>query len=132
MVPTFKLHRLVRDKLRAEYERTGQKATYVELTSDEYKTQLVKKIIEEISEANLSASIEEVTNEIADVQQAVEDLVVACGTTVEKVKYAQQVRSNLKGGFSTGCFVETLELSDDDPWVSYYRQRPDLYPEVKE
>ena len=130
-MPIFRLHKLVRDKLRAEYERTGQKATYIELSAEEYKNQLVKKIIEEVSEIKTDDSIDEITNEIADTQQAIDDLIVACGITNEKVKFTQQVRSNLKGGFAAGYFVETLELSDDDPWVEYYRKRPDVFPEVK-
>jgi predicted house-cleaning noncanonical NTP pyrophosphatase (MazG superfamily) len=130
-MPTFKLHKLVRDKLKAEYERTGQKATYIELTPDEYKTQLVKKIIEEISEVKIGDPVEEITNEIADAMQAVEDFIVACGTTAEKVRYAQQVRNSLKGGFGAGYFVETIELDNSDPWVEYYRQRPDIFPELK-
>jgi predicted house-cleaning noncanonical NTP pyrophosphatase (MazG superfamily) len=114
-----------------EYERTGQKATYIQLSPEEYKTQLLKKINEEVNEIHISDSIEDITNEIADVQQALTDLMAAFGIAPEKVTYTGQVRNNLKGGFKSGYFVETLELADDDPWVEYYRKSPDIFPEIK-
>ena len=35
------------------------------------------------------------------------------------------------GSFLNGRFVNQIEIADDDPWVEYYRDRPDLFPEDK-
>jgi predicted house-cleaning noncanonical NTP pyrophosphatase (MazG superfamily) len=130
-MPKFKLNKLVRDKLRDEYARTGQLAVYTDLTPDEYKSKLLEKIVEETREIKINAPIDAITNEISDLRQAIDDLMSAYNISEEKVKFTQQLRSNLKGGFTAGVFVDTLELKDEDPWVDYYRQRPDIFPEEK-
>ena len=128
-MPIFKLNKLVRDKLRDEYARIGQLAVYKDLTPDEYKLKLLEKIIEETREIKLDGPIDEITNEISDLRQVIDDLMAAYSISEEKLKFTMQLRKNLKGGFSAGVFVDTLELKDNDPWIDYYRERPDLFPE---
>ena len=42
-MPKFIFNKLVRDKLRQEYERMNQKAVYRRLTPDEHATELKRK-----------------------------------------------------------------------------------------
>lgn len=129
-MPTFKLNKLVRDKLRDEYQRTNQKATYRELTLDDHKLELKNKIVEETKEIQLDKPVAEITDEIADIRQVLDDFMGLYGITEEQVTAAKQKKYIKKGGFAAGNFVETLELADDDKWVGYYRQSPDIFPEV--
>lgn len=128
-MPKFKLNKLVRDKLPADYEKTGQKATYRELTPSEHKSELIRKIIEEASEINVYNSNEEITGEIADIQQVLDDLAFVCGIDQAQINLIKQAKNDKKGGFKNGAFVDTLELADEDEWVQYYRKRPDVFPE---
>jgi len=130
-MPKFKLDKLVRDNLRNIYASIGQKAKYRKLTLDGHKSQLVRKIIEEVQEIQISDPISDITDEIADIRQVLDDLMGLYGISELDVKTTQQKTYDKKGGFSEGTYVETLELAGDDKWVEYYRKRPDLFPEIK-
>lgn len=130
-MPKFVLNKLVRDGFRDEYKRSGQKAIYRELSLEEHKSQLIRKIVEEAQEINLaSSSQEEVVKEIADIEQAIDDIAVLCDITKEQILVAKQKKYEKIDGFAVGTFVETIELADDDEWVEYYRKSPDIFPEV--
>jgi len=128
-MPTFHLNKLVRDKLREIYAGLDQKAKYKKLTSREHKEQLIRKITEEANEIDIDSSISEITDEIADLRQVLEDMMLIYGISEEQVKNSQRVSFDKKGGFIGGTYVEKLELADDDEWVSYYRKRPDIFSE---
>lgn len=128
-MPKFELNKLVRDGLRDEYERTNQNPVFRELSIDELKTQLARKIIEEANEIRVNSRPDEVIDEAADIRQILDDIMAIYDITEEQVKLAQQKKYDKKGGFANGVFVETLELDDNDPWVGYYRRNPDIFPE---
>lgn len=128
-MPRFKLNKLIRDKLPTDYEKAGQKAVYRKLTLPEHKAELIRKIIEEASEININDDNEEITGEIADIQQVLDDLVFVFGIDQKQIDIIKQIKNEKKGGFRDGAFVDTLELTDTDEWVSYYRKRPDIFPE---
>lgn len=129
-MPKFELHKLVRDGLRKEYEIAGQKATYIELSPDEHKRHLARKVIEEVIEIPLDEKADNLGGGFADVQQAIDDLMVLYGVAKEQVETAQKAKYAKKGGFAGGTFVTTLELADkDEEWIEYYRKRPDVFPE---
>ncbi len=128
-MPTFKLNKLIRDNLKDIYIDTNQKAKYRKLKSKEHKQELIRKIIEEASEINADSSAIEITDEIADIRQVLDDLMSLCGITEEQVQMVQRNIFDKKGGFAQGTFVETLKLKDDDKWAEYYRKKPDVFPE---
>lgn len=129
-MPKYVLNKLVRDKLRDEYEKMNQKATYKTLSSDELVQALMQKLTEEIKEANV-ADRQSIVTELADIYQVVEDTMNVYGITPQEVYEAKQAKLDKKGGFSGATFVQTLELDDDDEWNDYYRASPDVYQELK-
>jgi predicted house-cleaning noncanonical NTP pyrophosphatase (MazG superfamily) len=128
-MPTFKLNKIIRDKLVIEYERLGQKAKYKKLSLVEHKKELIRKIIEEASEININDSLEKTAGEIADVQQVLRDLASLCGIRNHQIEIIRQAKFDRKGGFAGGNYVTILTLADDDEWVKYYRERPDVFLE---
>jgi predicted house-cleaning noncanonical NTP pyrophosphatase (MazG superfamily) len=128
-MPKFELNKLVRDGLKNEYERTNQNPVFRELSIDELKTQLARKIIEEANEIRVNSRPDEVIDEVADIRQILDDIMAIYDITEGQVKSAQQKKYDKKGGFANGVFVEILELDDNDPWVGYYRRNPDIFPE---
>lgn len=131
-MPTFKLNKLVRDKLPAIYKALEQKALTRKLSKTQLSKALVRKIIEETSEITDKTSKTELIGEIADVQQVLDDLKSLHGISNSEVAEIQAKKKAKKGGFSQGIFVETLTLADGDKWVDYYRAEPKRFPEVKE
>lgn len=129
-MPKFRLNKLVRDGFVEEYKKTNQKATYIKLSEEGHKTQLVSKIVEEALEIKLDRPKDEVAKEIADIEQAISDLMKVCNITPEQIEILKQEKFKKLGGFIGGNFVDTIEIADDDEWVKYYRSNPDVFPEV--
>lgn len=129
-MPTFHLNKLIRDKLHDEYEKMSQAAVYRELSKEEFLSELKRKIIEEASEIDINDKAS-VLNELADIQQAIDDLVRAIGATAGEVMAVKSKKFSKKGGFADARYVETLTLQDGDTWTDYYRQDPERFPEEK-
>lgn len=129
-MPIFKFGKLVRDKIVSHQIAAGAVPTYHQLDEIQHKEALVRKIIEEASEVT-SASTAEVASEIADVQQALDDLKERYGLTDAVVAKAQAAKKAKNGAFKEGMYIETVEVSEDDPWTAYYRKNPDRYPEIR-
>ena len=129
-MPTFIFNKLIRDKLKAEYVKLDHKATYKRLSDSELFEALKQKIIEEAKEIPADGSKEEIAGELADVQQALDDLATRAGITIEEIMNAKQKKFEKKGGFSEGLFVEKVELHPNDEWVACYRRSPEKYEEI--
>ncbi|HUB93179.1 MAG TPA: nucleoside triphosphate pyrophosphohydrolase [Verrucomicrobiae bacterium] len=125
----FRFNKLVRDKIVEQQIASGAKPKYRILDHDEHVKFLVDKIIEESKEI-VDASKEEMAGEIADVQQAIDDLIEKLGLTRDAVVRAQHKKNVKAGAFARGFYVDHVEVMDDNEWVAYYRKNPDRYPEI--
>jgi len=130
-MPTFIFNKLVRDRLRDEYVKMNQKATLKSLSKSEHSIELVNKIIEEVKEIPVDGTKAAITAELADAKQALDDLMTLHAITAEDIETVQKKKFAKKGGFAGGTYVVSLELSDDDEWVDYYRAAPDIFPEIQ-
>ena len=130
-MPKFILNKLIRDKLLRQFEQDGQVATHKILSGDEHQAALKQKVLEEAKEIPLTNNQTDLINEIADVQQALDDLKTISGITNEQVSESQKTKYHKKGGFLDGVYVSTLELNNTDEWLDYYRSHPSLFPELK-
>lgn len=126
----FKFAKLVRDKIVSNQLASGAKPSFRQLSPDEHKRALINKIIEEAGEI-IQATSDTVVAEIADVQQALDDLKAKYGITDKAVRQAQQLKNDKNGAFQKGHFIEYVEVDEGDPWADYYRANPDRYPEIK-
>jgi len=126
----FILDKLIRDKLRAEYERLNQKAVYRTLSKSELAEALKQKLIEEAKEIDVSDR-QSIVEEVADAYQVLEDMLTANGISLEEVQKVKLTKFEKKGGFTEATYIETLELSEDDDWNEYYRKHPDLFKEIE-
>jgi len=126
----FLLDKLIRDKLRAEYEKLHQKAKYRTLSKSEFVEALKQKLIEEANEIDITDR-QSIIGEVADVYQVLEDMLAANDISLTEVQTVKQAKFEKKAGFANATYIETLELSDDDEWNEYYRKQPDLYKEIE-
>jgi predicted house-cleaning noncanonical NTP pyrophosphatase (MazG superfamily) len=125
----FRLDKLVRDKI-VEYQLSvGQKPTYSTLSHIEHIKALANKIAEEASEL-AKAPAEKLASEIADVEQALDDLKKISGIKPSVITAAKTEKRRKNGAFKKGLYIETLELDEDDPWTAYYRSEPDRFEEL--
>ena len=128
-MPKFAFNKLVRDNIVDQQTASGARPAFRRLKTAEHKQQLVHKITEEAREI-LSAPPQELAAEIADVQQALDDLRQLMRVSADEVRAAQTKKNQKNGPFTQGLFVEYVEVAEDNPWVEYYRQNADRYPEI--
>ncbi|HEX8763434.1 MAG TPA: nucleoside triphosphate pyrophosphohydrolase [Candidatus Saccharimonadales bacterium] len=128
-MPRFKLSKLVRDKIVDHQIKSGAKPSFRKLDPLEHKQELINKIIEEAQEI-LHSDSGQVAAEIADVQQALDDLKELCGLTDDEIMAAQKEKNDKNGAFKQGYFIDHIEIDEKDKWTAYYRENADRYPEV--
>jgi predicted house-cleaning noncanonical NTP pyrophosphatase (MazG superfamily) len=126
----FQFKKLVRDKIVDQQIASGAKPIYHRLAENELRHELVKKIQEESSEI-INTDHDTVAGEIADVQQAIDDLILACKLTKTEVADKQRLKNEKNGSFSKGIYVEYVEVDENDKWVNYYRENADRYPQIR-
>lgn len=129
-MPKFQFSKLVRDKIIEHQLASGATPSYRQLSPDQHKDELIKKIIEESQEIS-QAQPNEIAMEIADVQQALDDLKELYGLTTEDISKAQAAKNRKNGAFKKGLYVNYIEVDDGNDWVNYYRKNSDRYPEVE-
>ncbi|HYG83437.1 MAG TPA: nucleoside triphosphate pyrophosphohydrolase [Verrucomicrobiae bacterium] len=129
-MPKFKFAKLVRDKIVEHQIASGATPIYRQLNPKEHKNELIKKIVEESQEI-LHAKPEEVAAEIADVQQALDDLKEQYGLTDKDITKAQAIKNEKNGAFKKGLYVDYVELDGNSKWADYYRKNSSRYPEIK-
>lgn len=129
-MPTFKFDKLVRDKIVDHQIASGAKPAYHVLDAAAHKRELVRKITEEAEEI-LGAPADAVAEEIADVQQALDDLKALYGVNDADVAAAQKAKNDKNGAFKKGLYVDAVTVDEADKWVSYYRDNADRYPEIE-
>jgi predicted house-cleaning noncanonical NTP pyrophosphatase (MazG superfamily) len=128
-MPKFKFAKLVRDKIVDHQLASGAKPSFRSLSLDEHKQELINKIVEEAKEIAL-AKPEETAAEIADVQQAIDDLKELHRLTDADIAKAQNEKNEKNGAFKKGLYVDYVEVDEDNQWVDYYRKNADRYPEI--
>jgi predicted house-cleaning noncanonical NTP pyrophosphatase (MazG superfamily) len=121
---TFQLEKLVRDRIIQDHVAEGAQVAFRRLTKEEKIQALAAKIIEEVSEGTD-------VSELADAQEALDQLIAEKGLTKDKVAAAQAEKRARNGGFENGDFIETETWPVDHKWAEYYEKEPDRFPEVK-
>lgn len=131
-MPTFRSAKLVRDNIPGWHRENGHTITGRRLTGAELQNALCQKLHEEADEVSGALSPDELLEEIGDVQQIINDLCTVNGFSKEALNAAVQKKTERKGGFLNGEYIDTLTIpSEDDKWAKYCRQAPEKYPEVK-
>lgn len=132
-MPTFRYDKLVRDNIPAFHREAGHSIVSLTLRGKELATALIAKLHEETDEINGALTDDELLEEIADVQQIIDDLCIVHGFSREQLAHVIHKKSAKKGGFLQGAYIETVTIPDeDDEWVRYCRKSPDKYPEITE
>ncbi len=125
---TFRLHKLVRDKVIQFTVDQGGEVEATKLAGTDFNKALVTKLIEEATELqNAELSVEE----LADLKEIIDQLCRNMKITPEVFAKIQREKRNKNGGFKNGDFIETVSLPADNKWAAYYASQPERFPEVK-
>lgn len=130
-MPTFRYTKLVRDKIADWHVESGHTPVVKHLTGTPLKAALCDKLHEEADEVKGALSRKELIEEMADVQQILNDLCNVEGIRQDEVEEVRVAKAAKKGGFQKGVYIDTVYMpNDDDKWVQYCRKDPQKYPEV--
>lgn len=124
---TFRLNKLVRDKLVQINLDMGGEVDFKILGSDKLNQALVQKLIEEARELKNSELSAE---ELADLQEILDQLIRNLKVSKAEIKSIQAKKNVKNGGFKNGHYIKTLTLPADNKWAKYYAADPQRFPEV--
>lgn len=100
-------NKLVRDRILEIIKADGIEPTSRVLTEEEYKQELLKKLVEEANEALAAGNnIDELTKELGDVWEVIEHIMKAFPLNHEKIQALKQERHEKRGGFDEKIFLE--------------------------
>ena len=125
---TFRLNKLVRDKIVASTEALGGQVTYKKLGDKKLTEALVTKLVEEAKELEVS---ELSAGELADLKEIIKQIAKNLKITDQELTTAQAKKRSKNGVFTKGHFVEMLTLPSNNKWAKYYAKDPKRFPEVK-
>lgn len=132
MPPThrFKVDKLIRDKLPAIIRASGIQVFERVMEKEEYIKRLQDKISEEAREIIKAQNPDELREELADLLEVMKALAHIHSIPFEDVVQTADRKRAEKGGFDQRIYTAFVAIESDHPALSYYRARPDQYPEV--
>ena len=125
---TFKLNKLVRDKIVQSTEAQGGTVDYKVLRGKELNDALVAKLIEEAKELQTA---ELTAEEIADLKEIIDQIAANLKITDKILAEVQHKKRAKNGGFIKGHYIKKLSLPADNQWSDYYAADPKRFPEIK-
>lgn len=116
-------NKLVRDKIPSLISNNGEKAFIKILNDDEYKSELLKKLLEECNEV-LVAKDEEKILELADMLEVMRTMALLYGYSLAEVINVADKKKEERGGFMEKIFLEYVDKKDiwlNEVFVLEYR-----------
>jgi predicted house-cleaning noncanonical NTP pyrophosphatase (MazG superfamily) len=122
---TFRLNKLVRDKIVQNHLDSGGKVKFRRLAKKEKRQALANKIVEEAKEL---ATSKEILEELADLQEVIDQLAKDDGITKFQITAVQKKKRASNGGFENGDFIEQESWKEGHKWAKYYASDPKIFP----
>jgi hypothetical protein len=72
----------------------------------------------------------EVTKELADVQEVLDNLLEVLGVSKEEFSEIQKKKNEKAGSFKKKQYIDSVGVEENSEWLGYYLKNPDKYPEI--
>ncbi|MEW9673988.1 phosphoribosyl-ATP pyrophosphohydrolase [Ammoniphilus sp. 3BR4] len=109
-MPVYK--KLVRDRIPEIIEATGKKYTTRILEEQEYKTELQKKMREELAEYLSATSDKDSLEELADLLEVIHALTAVHESTPNQLEVIRMEKAEKRGGFQERLFL--IDVEEDE------------------
>ena len=110
-----KSNKLIRDRIPEILEEKGANFSVRVLNDDEYKRELLLKVVEEAEEiAGTGGNTGELVKEIGDVMEVMDHVVATFGLDLAQIGKVKRERRRLRGGFSKKLFLENKPMNDKE------------------
>lgn len=145
----FRFEKLVRHKILDRMIEQGARVEYEILVEDEAMVWALRRKLKEESRELKLADVRKLVQEIADLQEVIDALgevdssldtstyqslidtkLDKVHVSKDRVKAVQEERREQDGDFYSGIYIETVEINRNDPWVQYFQDNADRYPEM--
>lgn len=129
-IKSFKVEKLIRDKIPAFLESKGITAHTKVMDNQEFISKLKDKLLEEVEEALETSIPDELCEELADVLEVIHTLSKASGLTMQQVEETRLKKNQIKGGFQNKLYNSSIQIEQSNPSVHYYLNNPKKYPQI--
>lgn len=103
-------NKLVRDEIPKIIGKNGESCKYRILTGEEFKKELLKKVVEEANEVlETNGDEKELTKELGDLFEIADYLIEAYKLDRSEIEKMRQERKVSRGGFDKKIFLESTE-----------------------
>lgn len=103
-------NKLVRDKIPEIIAKEGKECITRILDEKEYKKELLKKLVEEATEASLAGGNDsELVKEIGDLEEVMDSVIEAFWLDRDDIDEVRSERRKSRGGFKKKIFLESSE-----------------------
>ena len=103
-------NKLIRDRIPEIMEARGVKFKTSVLSQDDYKNELLNKLVEESREVQAAKTDRsELIKELGDVLEVIDYLIIAFGLDSEEIRAVKAERKESRGGFAEKIFLEYTE-----------------------
>jgi predicted house-cleaning noncanonical NTP pyrophosphatase (MazG superfamily) len=102
-----KYEKLVRDRIPEIIQRAGKTPVWRELRDEEFRRALKAKALEEAQEL-FDAADDELLSELADLEEVVEAILTAYGSSREELEAAREKKNEERGAFTRRLFLESV------------------------
>ena len=123
----YEFNKLIRNKLPKKMIEEGVIINGLELDHEQYVLKLKEKLLEEALEVQEASDTENIKIEVADVLEVVKALMKAYDITETEIEEARLLKASVNGVFDSNCFINYIEVDEDNKVVIDYmenKQRP--------
>lgn len=126
-MPKFVCNKLGRDNIveLREQQEIGLEAKL--LNKDEFKKELLNKLIEEALEVVETRNNNELLEELGDVQEVLNCILLAYDLDKNKMEAIQTEKRERKGSFKKGIFIKSFTTDENTAFGQYFLSQPDKY-----
>lgn len=129
-IKSFKVEKLIRDKIPAILESKGIVVHAKTMDDKEFISKLKDKLLEETREVLEADNPDELCEELADVLEVVHALSNVNGLTMQQIEQSRLKKREIKGGFENRIYNSSIDIEENNQSISYYLNKPHQYPEV--
>lgn len=125
---TFRLEKLVRDRIPELMSEPGNVLDVLTLDHKAHIRALKEKLREEVEEVFNAQTRDQVIEEIADVAEVLDALALKLSIKKSEIEATKRAKSMRKGGFDRGIFVKTVQIPSDSSLALRFLEEPSKYP----
>lgn len=92
--------KLVRDNIpQIVSEKTGKEVKTRIMEDEEYRTFLLRKVVEEAQELADAKDKQHISEELADIMELIDTILEVNGLSLEEIREVQKAKADVRGGF---------------------------------